>query len=114
MECVFCKIINGEIPCEKVLETDNFIVIKDVNPKVFGHSIVIPKKHFENLLDIPSVMFGEYLETVQRASFMLIEETKATGFNLIMNNRKSAGQIVPHAHIHILPRKEGDNYRIGV
>ncbi|MGC9309710.1 MAG: HIT family protein [Candidatus Nanoarchaeia archaeon] len=113
-ECIFCKIINQEIESEKVLENDNFIVIKDANPKVEGHSLVIPKKHFTNLIDMPASLYGELLETAQQAAIKLLKEYEAEGFNLIMNNNKSAGQLVEHAHLHILPRKQGDNFSVNV
>jgi len=113
-DCIFCKIAKGEIPSEKVLENENFIVIKDANPKVAGHSLVISKKHYKTLLDMPASLFGEFLETAKQAALKLIDETKAEGFNLMMNNYKVAGQIVPHVHLHILPRKKGDGFSVKV
>jgi histidine triad (HIT) family protein len=113
-DCIFCKIVDGEIPSEKILETDNFIVIKDVNPKVEGHTLVIPKKHYSTLLDVPAPLLGEFLEAAKEASLKLIDETKAEGFNLVMNNYEVAGQVVDHAHIHILPRKKGDGFSTNV
>ncbi len=112
--CIFCRIVNGEIPSEKILETENFIVIKDVHPKTAGHSLVIPKEHYKTLLDIPSYLNKEFLETVKTVSLKIMEETSSKGFNLVMNNNSIAGQVVMHAHMHILPRKEGDGFRIGV
>jgi histidine triad (HIT) family protein len=109
-ECIFCKIAKGEIPIEKILETERFVVFKDSNPKVPGHSLVIPKEHYKTLLDIPDSLMGEFLETAKEAAFKLIKETGAEGFNLIMNNYEVAGQVVPHAHLHILPRKKNDGF----
>ena len=113
-DCIFCKIISGEIPAEKVLEDDNFIVIKDAHPKTSGHSLVISKKHYKTLLDIPASLLGGYLETVKSAALGLIDSEKAEGFNLIMNNYEVAGQVVPHAHIHVVPRKKDDGFMVGV
>jgi histidine triad (HIT) family protein len=113
-DCIFCKIAKGEIPSEKVLETDNMVIIKDIHPKVPGHSLVIPKKHYKTFLDMPSSLFGEFLDDAKKAALKLIEEQKAEGFNLIMNNYEVAGQVVPHAHLHILPRKKGDGFKVGV
>ncbi|MBC8435226.1 HIT family protein [archaeon] len=107
-DCIFCKIAKGEIPSEKVLENDNFIVIKDINPMTEGHSLVIPKKHYTTFLDVPPSLFGEYMETAKEAVFILLKETKAEGFNLLMSNFKVAQQEVPHVHLHIVPRKKGD------
>lgn len=107
-ECVFCKIVKGKIPTEFVLESDNFIVFSDANPKVEGHSLVVPKNHYETLLDVPDSLMGEFLETAKEAAFKLIKEHDAEGFNLVMNNFEVAGQVVGHVHLHILPRKKGD------
>jgi histidine triad (HIT) family protein len=113
-DCIFCKIVNGEVPSEKILETENFIVIKDVNPKTEGHSLIIPKEHYKNLLDIPAYLNKEMLETAKNVSLKLMEETSSKGFNLMMNNNPVAGQVVMHAHLHILPRKEGDGFNTRV
>ena len=107
-DCIFCKIVSGEIPSERVLENDNFIVIKDINPFTKGHSLVIPKKHYETLLDVPDSLMGEYLETAKEVAFKLLKENKAEGFNLLMSNFKVAQQEVPHVHLHIVPRKKAD------
>ena len=113
-ECIFCKIVKGEIKSEKILETDNFFVIKDINAKTKGHSLVIPKKHYGTLLDVPASLLGEFLETAKKLALKLLDEEKADGFNLIMNNYKVAGQLVPHVHMHVLPRTKGDGFGVGV
>lgn len=113
-DCIFCKIARGEIDSAKIWEDDSFFVIKDINPKTKGHSLVIPKKHYKTLLDMPDSLLGEFLEVAKKTAFKLMKEEKAEGFNLIMNNYESAGQIVHHAHLHILPRKRGDGFRVGV
>ncbi len=112
--CIFCKIVKGEIPAEKILETENFIAIRDVNPKTEGHSLIIPKEHYKNLLDIPAYLNKELLETAKNVSLKLMEETSSEGFNLMMNNNPVAGQVVMHAHLHVLPRKEGDGFNTRV
>lgn len=112
--CVFCKIARGEIKNDKVLESDNFFVIKDIHPKTSGHSLVIPKKHYKTFLDIPSTLFNEYFQLVKEATLKLMKETGAEGFNLIMNNFSVAGQVVEHAHLHIIPRKKGDDFKTSV
>jgi len=113
-DCIFCKIVNGEVPSEKVYEDENFLAIKDVNPKVEGHTLLIPKKHFKIMLDMPSSLGNEMLDTVKKVALKLMDEEKAEGFNLIMNNYEVAGQIVPHAHVHILPRKKDDGFKVNV
>lgn len=107
-DCVFCKIAKGEIPSEKIYENDNFFSIPDANQKVEGHSLIIPKKHFKTILDLPNSLGTELLECVKKTSLILIDKHNATGFNIVQNNFKDAGQVVEHVHFHILPRKKGD------
>jgi len=111
-DCIFCKIANGEIPVKKIYENDNFFSIPDANPKVKGHSLVISKNHFENILDLPSLLGQEFLDCVKKTSIKLIEEYSAEGFNLVQNNFDVAGQIVKHFHVHILPRKKDDEFKL--
>ncbi len=106
--CIFCKFVKGEISCEKIYENDNFFSVLDVNPKVKGHSLIIPKKHFKTCLDLPSSLGIELLDCIKKTSLKLIKDFNADGFNIINNNFKSAGQVVNHFHFHILPRKDGD------
>jgi len=109
-DCVFCKIANGEITCEKIYENDNFFSIHDAKPKTKGHSLVISKKHFENSLELPSTLGVELLDCIKKTSLKIIEESNSTGFNIINNNFEDAGQIVKHVHFHVLPRKKGDGF----
>jgi len=101
---VFCGIVKGDIPSEKVFEDEDFVVIKDVNPKVDGHLLVIVKKHYETFLDLPSELYSGMLVAVRK----VVEKLGVKDFNLVLNNGKVAGQIVPHVHLHVLPRREGD------
>jgi len=107
-ECIFCKIAKGEIPSKRIYENDNFFSILDVNPRVNGHSLVISKKHFENILDMPSSLGPEFLDCIKHTAIKLIEENKFEGFNVLNNNFEVAGQIVKHFHFHIIPRKKND------
>lgn len=106
-DCIFCKIAKGEIPSEKIYEDDNFFSIPDANQQVEGHSLVISKKHFETILDLPSTLGTELLDCIKKTALILIDKHKSEGFNIVNNNFECAGQIVKHFHIHILPRKEG-------
>jgi histidine triad (HIT) family protein len=103
-ECIFCRIVKGEIKAEKIGESENFMAIKDVNPKVEGHTLIIPKQHWITIMDIPESYGKELLGFIKRMCSKLMRELNAEGFNLEMNNFESAGQVVMHAHIHILPR----------
>ncbi len=107
-DCIFCKIVNGEIPVIRVYENSNFFSIPDVNPKIEGHSLVISKKHFENILDLPSITGKELLDCIKNTSVILMKKYNAQGVNIINNNFEVAGQIIKHFHLHILPRKRGD------
>ncbi len=107
-DCIFCKIAGGEVKSEKILETENFFAIKDINPKTKGHSLVISKRHYKTVLDMPASLLGEFLEAARDLAIELLKEEGAEGFNLVVNSYKVAGQLVPHVHIHILPRRKGD------
>ncbi len=106
-ECIFCKIIAKQIPANIIYENEDFIAIPDANPKVEGHTLIIPKKHFVNIIDIPETLGGELLDAIKKVAEIRIKEG-AQGFNIIQNNGEVAGQIIMHAHFHLLPRKKGD------
>ncbi len=108
-DCIFCKMANGEIPIEKTYENDNFFSILDQDPVFEGHSLIISKKHFETILDLPNSLAPELLEAIKSTSFKLSKEFSAEGINIHNNIREAAGQIVNHFHIHLIPRKKADN-----
>ncbi len=110
-ECIFCKIIKTRKE-EFKAETNNFIAIPDIEPKSEGHTLIIPKKHYVTILDIPNTLSQELVELIKKISSEILEKKQGDGFNIIMNNLPPAGQVVMHAHIHILPRKDGDNLRM--
>jgi len=106
-DCIFCKIANGEISVKRIYENDNFFSIPDANQQIEGHSLIISKKHFWTILDLPSSLGAELIDCIKKTALKLIEEHKSEGFNLVQNNFEVAGQIVKHFHFHILPRKKG-------
>ena len=110
-DCAFCKIISGEIKAEVLKASENFIAIKDINPVAEGHLLIVPKKHFVTLLDISNSLGEELLQFTKSAASDILNKKLGSGFNVIMNNFSSAGQFVMHAHIHIIPRKEGDGIK---
>ncbi|MEM4230329.1 MAG: HIT domain-containing protein [Candidatus Pacearchaeota archaeon] len=112
-ECVFCKIVRKELPAEIVYESQNFVAFPDVRPRVEGHTIIIPKKHYVTLMDMPSSLGGELVDVLKRV-FEIKTKQGAEGFNLVMNNFPAAGQFVMHAHIHLLPRKTQDGKGLGL
>jgi len=107
--CIFCKVVKGEIPSEKIGESENFIAIPDINPKVKNHTLIISKKHFVNILDMPSVLGDELISLVKKVALNFKSD-----FNVVVNNGKNAGQVVFHFHLHLLPRKKGDGFRMAV
>jgi len=112
MECIFCKIAAGQIPINKIYENDNFFSMPDKNPVTKGHSLIISKKHFETILDLPSTLGPELLDCIKNTVNYLIKNGKMEGFNLINNNFEAAGQAVKHVHFHIIPRKKNDGLKI--
>lgn len=103
---IFCQIIKGEIPTQKIYETENVIVIRDINPKCPIHDLIIPKKHIESLNEaVPEdkLILGEILLVAQKVAE--IENIKEAGYRLIANTGKNAGQLVPHLHFHLLGGK---------
>ncbi|MCX6746686.1 MAG: HIT domain-containing protein [Candidatus Pacearchaeota archaeon] len=113
-DCIFCKISKGEIPVEKIYENKNFFSISDTKPKVEGHSLIISKKHFENILEMPNSLGLELLDCTKNTAFKLLEKYKSEGFNIVSNNFEAAGQVVKHVHFHLLPRKKADDFNIGL
>jgi len=108
MECIFCKIVRGEIPCAEVYSDDSILAFLDIGPISKGHTLVIPKKHYNNLFDMPDDMGNHLLKVMQKVGSAIMKATGATGINVVMNNYPSAGQVIPHAHWHLIPRIEGD------
>jgi histidine triad (HIT) family protein len=110
-DCVFCKIASGEAEAEKIYESDNFFAIRDANPRTLGHSLVIPKKHFVNTMDLPSTLGKELLDAVKDVASDLLKAEDIEGFNILQNNFSVGGQLVMHAHFHVIPRRKGDGLK---
>jgi histidine triad (HIT) family protein len=110
--CIFCKIARGELKQKSVAENDTFFAIRDIKPTAKGHTLIIPKKHYVTLLDLPSKLGNDLMDILKKVSSDLMDEKLGDGFNLVMNNLSVAGQIVMHAHIHVIPRKENDGIRL--
>ena len=106
--CLFCKIVAGEIPCYKIYEDDEVLAFLDISNDPEGHTLVIPKKHSENLVDTDSDTFAYTLQIAQEIAQHYVNIGCADGINIYINSGSDAGQEVMHLHIHILPRKQGD------
>jgi len=102
--CIFCKIIKGELPCYKIYEDATVIVFLDINPWTKGHCLVVPKKHFQDIFDVDEQVLKNLILVVKKISFLVKEKLGAKGVNVLQNNRKIAGQLVPHIHFQIIPR----------
>jgi histidine triad (HIT) family protein len=109
--CIFCKIVDGKIPCSKVYENDKILAFLDISPINKGHTLVIPKKHYETLLDMPDNLLAELMKAAKKIAKAVIRVARTDGFNLIQSNKAVAGQTVPHFHLHIIPRIEGDGLK---
>lgn len=107
-DCIFCKIIAGEIPCYKVYEDDNVLAFLDITPVNPGHTLVVPKKHFANLLELPEEEANRLIAAVKKITPAILAGVGATDFNLELNNGPVAGQVVNHFHWHIVPRFAAD------
>ena len=111
-DCIFCKIIKGELPCNKIYEDEHTFVFLSIDPAVpeGGHTLVIPKKHYELIDEIEEKDYSNLMKTVQKFSRVLLKY--AEGLNIIQNNKRIAGQIVPHVHFHLIPRFSDDNVEL--
>ena len=107
-QCIFCKIIKNEIPVIKVYETSKNLAFLDINPLTIGHSLIIPKKHTENIFDISPDDFKALMIDAQKLAKILKISLKAQGINLINSSGKIAGQSVFHFHFHLIPRYKND------
>ncbi len=108
--CIFCKIIKGEIPCAKVYEDSETLAFLDISPCNKGHTLVIPKKHYETIDQMPVEELKDLIAKVQKISKAVKETTSAEGYNVNQNNGKAAGQLVNHVHFHIIPRFNNDGH----
>lgn len=110
-DCLFCKIAAGEIPSTKIYEDDAVLAFLDIHPVNIGHTLVIPKTHYTNLYDTTDETLARMMSIVRKLSIATKNAMGADGINIEMNNDPVAGQIIFHAHIHIVPRFEGDGFR---
>ena len=110
-DCLFCNIVSGKIPSEKVYEDTDVFAFLDIHPVNIGHTLVIPKGHHQNLYETPDETLSKMLPILKKVSLAVKNATNADGINLEMNNESAAGQIIFHAHIHIIPRFNNDGFK---
>ena len=111
-DCIFCKIIKGEIPSQKVYEDDDFFAFLDINPVCPGHTLVVPKKHSYNVLDADNEVMEKLGPVLKKISQAVCRGMGTDSFNLNQNNGKLSGQAVEHLHWHIVPRYQDDGLRL--
>jgi histidine triad (HIT) family protein len=108
MKDIFCRIIDGEIPCSKVYEDDDVLAILDISQTTKGHTLVMPKKHYENFLSCPNDIALKVYAVARRIGQAEIGLLGAKGVNVLTNVGEAAGQTVPHFHVHVIPRYDVD------
>lgn len=108
--CVFCQIVKGDIPAYKVYEDEKNLAFLDIRPVNPGHILVIAKRHFINLEEIPSEDLAELILVVQKMGRLIKEKLGYEGYNVSENNDPVAGQEIPHLHFHVIPRIAGDGH----
>lgn len=111
MDCLFCKIAAGEVDSQTVYEDDKVIAFLDINPVNPGHVLVVPKEHAEQLLELGDELTQPVMTVVKKVMQALMNQPDVEGVNIMQNNYAAAGQVVPHVHFHVIPRKEGDGHR---
>ena len=108
-DCIFCQIVTGQRPAHVVLESEHAIAFLDARPVFPGHTLLVPRDHYETLADLPTGLLGEFFADAQRLAVAVEEGMEANGTFVAMNNRIS--QSVPHLHVHVVPRRPKDGLR---
>lgn len=111
--CIFCKILAGEIPSTAVYEGDDFKAILDVNPAARGHVIILPKNHAANIYELPDEDASKIMMVAKKIATAIEKAYHCDGVNILQNNGEAAGQTVFHLHVHVIPRFKGDTVNIG-
>ena len=109
-DCIFCRIVAGQIPCAKVLETDDALAFLDIGPLAPGHTLLIPKEHLATLSDMNASQAAAVLRHLPALARAVREATGWAGCNVLQNNGRVAHQLVMHVHFHIIPRNQGDAF----
>jgi len=103
-ECIFCKIIEGEIPSNTIYEDEEFKVILDLAPAAKGHALILPKEHYADIYEIDEEVAGRAMKLAKKLAIHMTKVLGCDGFNILQNNREVAGQTVFHFHVHLIPR----------
>ena len=111
-ECIFCKIVAGDIPCFKLYEDGHTLAFMDINPGNEGHTLVITKEHWEDVYAVPPDLLAATARTLQKVAKAVDKTLSPDGINLVQANGKGAAQSIFHFHMHVLPRKLGDELKM--
>lgn len=111
-DCIFCKIVRGEIFCAELYSTDTVLAFLDIAPVNKGHALVLPKAHHETMFDVPADLWRDIMVAQQKVGRAIMQAAGAPGMNVMTNCYKVAGQLVPHAHWHLIPRHDGDGLEL--
>jgi histidine triad (HIT) family protein len=107
-DCLFCKMVAGQIPVTKIYEDDVVLSFLDIGPISDGHTLVIPKQHFEKLHDCPAELLEQVASRLGKIAAAVVDAMNSDGYNILCNNGRAAGQLIEHLHFHIIPRNSGD------
>lgn len=102
--CIFCDIVDGKIPSKKIYEDNSYLAILDISQTTKGHTLVMPKKHYDNILQMPNDEYKNLMGNVHTLSNKIINKMNAKGCNVLVNTNEVSGQTIMHAHVHIIPR----------
>jgi len=109
-DCIFCKIIAGQIPACKIYEDADTLVFMDIWPIVKGHALVIPKRHYADIVSSPAEVLAKLIFVAQKIAAAQKRALKADGINIMQSNGRAAGQVVDHIHLHVIPRFNSDGH----
>ena len=109
-DCIFCKIVAGELPCAKVYEDDTTLAFLDIGPIVRGHTLVVPKQHHDPITETPPQVLQTLILAVRKIAQAQVTGLGADGINVTQANGSLAGQVVPHIHFHVIPRFASDGH----
>ena len=109
-DCIFCKIVAKEIPATVVYEDDDVFAFMDIGPIIKGHALVISKKHYDPVTETPDEILAKLHGVAKRIAAAQLNGLGADGVNIMQNNGAAAGQVVPHIHVHVIPRFDGDGH----
>lgn len=109
-ECIFCKIVAGDVPCARLLEDDAALAFLDIGPLAEGHVLLVPREHFETLDQMPAELATAVLKHLPALGRAVRGAVGCEGYNVLQNNGRAAHQFVPHVHFHVIPRSAGDEF----